>query len=159
VRNLPIEMHQRARGNLLIGLAMNEYKDEFNRGDFLVRNLLAADGEKGVLAVGALPRIGQTIQFQLRDSTAADEDLRQMLEKTKEGLSAEPLGALLCSCNGRGQGLFGMPDHDASAIAEQLGPIPLAGFFCNGEIGPVGSQNFLHSYTASIVLITPKRAE
>jgi small ligand-binding sensory domain FIST len=85
---------------------------------------------------------------------AADEDLRKLLEAAKADLEGqEPIGALLCSCNGRGVGLFGTPDHDARAVADQLGPIPLAGFFCNGEVGPVGSRNFLHGHTASIALV------
>ncbi len=157
VRSLPPAMQRRARGNLLIGLAMNEYQDDFQRGDFIIRNLLAADGERGVLAVGALPRMGQTIQFHLRDSATADEDLQEMLEKAKDELKGESIiGALLCSCNGRGHNLFGVHNHDALAVAEKLGQIPLAGLFCNGELGPVGSQNFLHSYTASIAALVHK---
>ena len=64
------------------------------------------------------------------------------------------LGSVLCACNGRGQGLFGTPHHDAAAVAEALGPIPTAGLFCNGEIGPVGGANYLHGFTASIALLT-----
>ena len=157
VQALSPEVQQRARGNLFVGLAMDEYRDEFCRGDFLIRNLVGADPESGALAVGVLPRVGQTVQFQLRDPAAADEDLRELLERAKAELGGEePVGALLCSCNGRGVGLFGMPDHDARTVAERLGPIPLAGFFCNGEIGPVGSRNFLHGYTASIALVVCK---
>jgi small ligand-binding sensory domain FIST len=158
VNALPAERKWRARGNLFVGLAIDEYRDRFGRGDFLIRNLLGADPEGGALAVGAQARVGQTVQFQLRDPKAADEDLRDLLEMAKRDLiSEQPIAALLCACNGRGTGLFGRPDHDARLVAEKLGPIPLAGFFCNGEIGPVGSQNFLHGYTASIALIVPKR--
>ncbi len=97
------------------------------------------------------------MQFQLRDRVAADEDLRELLEAARADLGAQkPIGALLCSCNGRGIGLFGTPDHDARAVANRLGPIPLVGFFCNGEVGPVGSRNFLHGYTASIALVVRK---
>ena len=156
VHGLPLPMQQRAGGNLFIGLAMDEYKDEFRRGDFLIRNLVAVDPESGVLAVGAVPRVGQTLQFQLRDSLAADEDLIEMLERARAGLADQaPVGAILCSCNGRGAGLFGSSDHDARAVEERLGPLPLAGFFCNGEIGPVGAMNFLHGFTASIAIIVP----
>jgi small ligand-binding sensory domain FIST len=160
VRSLPSQMQERARSNLLIGLAMNEYKAEFGRGDFLIRNLLGAHRETGALAVGDLPRLGQTVQFQVRDAQAADDDLRSMLmdERRTAGGSA-PVAALLCSCNGRGAGLFGAPDHDAAAVAEHLGPLPLAGFFCNGEIGPVGGRPYLHGFTASIGLIVPMDAE
>lgn len=157
LRSLPPELQRRAQRNLLVGLALDEYRDDFRRGDFLIRNLMGADPKSGGLAVGAIARVGQTIQFQLRDPAAADEDLRELLESAKRELGdREPLGGLLCSCNGRGVGMFGTPDHDARTVAERLGPIPLAGFFCNGEIGPVGSQNFLHGFTASIALVVPK---
>jgi len=157
VQSLPEDLRARARGNLFVGLAMDERREELRRGDYLIRNLLAADPEHGTLTVGAIPRSGQTLQFQLRDPAAADEDLEALLAATRRTLRGrEPLAALLCSCNGRGIGLFGVPDHDARAVAAHLGPIPLAGFFCNGEVGPVGSRNFLHGYTASIALIVRK---
>ncbi len=156
-RDLDPETQQRAQANLLVGLAMNEYRDEFQRGDFLIRNLVGVDQASGAIVVGAIPRVGQTIQFQLRDPAAADEDLHALLSRTKLELEGvEPVGALLCSCNGRGAGLFGTPDHDARTLAELLGPVPVAGFFCNGEIGPVGGENYLHGFTASIALIVPK---
>ena len=156
IEQLPEEERQRAQQNLLIGLAMDEYRDDFGRGDFLIRNLLGADRESGAISISALPREGQTLQFQVRDAEAADEDLRLLLDEAKTSAlsGGEPMAALLWSCNGRGQGLFGSPDHDAKAIADILGPIPLAGFFCNGEIGPVGSENYLHGFTASIALFS-----
>ncbi len=154
---LPEETRERASRNLLVGLAMNEYKDEFRRGDFLIRNLLGVDQQTGTIAVGAVPSVGQTLQFQMRDPTAADDDLVQLLRRAREELGGlEPVGALLCSCNGRGIGLFGRPDHDARTLSEQLGPLPVAGFFCNGEIGPIGGRPFVHGFTASIALIVPK---
>ena len=157
LRALPPEMQRRAQRNLLVGLAMDEYRSEFHRGDFLIRNVTGIDRERNTLAVGALPRVGQTLQFQLRDPEAADEDLRELLERARKELGArQPVGALLCSCNGRGVGPFGTSDHDARALVDLLGPIPVAGFFCNGEIGPVGEQNFLHGFTASIALVIPE---
>jgi small ligand-binding sensory domain FIST len=159
VRSLPEEKQQRAARNLLVGLAMDEYKDQFGRGDFLIRGLMGADQNSGAIAVGAHPRVGQTIQFQIRDATAADEDLRQLLTEAREALGGvQPVGAVLCSCNGRGEGLFGFPDHDARSLAQQLGAVPVAGFFCNGEIGPVGKDVFLHGFTASLGLIVPTDA-
>jgi small ligand-binding sensory domain FIST len=156
-KRLPADIQVRARANLLVGLAMNEYRDEFGRGDFLIRNLLGVDRETGAVSIGAMPREGQTVQFQLRDPAAADEDLHALLAKARQELEGrEVAGALLCSCNGRGIGLFGQPDHDAKTFQEELGTIPVAGFFCNGEIGPVGGKNFLHGFTASIALILPK---
>lgn len=157
LRALPPAMQRRAQRNLLVGLAMDEHRGEFRRGDFLIRNLMGIDPERGTLAVGALPRVGQTLQFQLRDPDAADEDLRELLERARKELGArQPVGALLCSCNGRGVGLFGTPDHDARTLVDLLGPIPVTGFFCNGEIGPVGERNFLHGFTASIALVIPE---
>ena len=157
LRALPPAVQRRAQGNLLVGLAMDEHRGEFRRGDFLIRNLMGVDQESGALTVGALPRVGQTIQFQLRDPDAADEDLRELLERARTELGPRrPVGALLCSCNGRGVGLFGTPDHDARTLVDLLGPIAVAGFFCNGEIGPVGEQNFLHGFTASIALVIPE---
>jgi small ligand-binding sensory domain FIST len=154
---LPIALQDRARSNLLIGLAMDEYRDEFNRGDFLIRNLIAVDRESGAIAVGAYPREGQTVQFQLRDPQAADEDLKEMLIRASFDLGGQqPVGALLCSCVSRGVDLFGSPDHDAMAVSERFGALPVAGFFCSGEIGPVARQNYLHGFTASIALILPK---
>ncbi len=156
LRKLPPAMQERARGNLLVGIAMDEYREEFRRGDFLIRNLLGVDRDRGALAVGAMPRVGQTVQFQIRDRATADEDLNEMLALASAASEDRPVAALLCSCNGRGVGLFGVPDHDAGAVARRLGPVPVAGFFCNGEIGPVGSRNFLHGFTASIALVVPR---
>ncbi len=157
VNQLSAEEQQRARGNLFIGLVMNEYLEDFHRGDFLIRNLLAADPRSGSIAVGALPRMGQTIQFQRRSAVAATEDMDELLTRARRQLGATPLyGGCLCSCNGRGRNLFGRPNHDAQMVQERLGPLGLAGFFCNGEIGPIGEKNFLHGYTASLALFLRK---
>jgi small ligand-binding sensory domain FIST len=149
-----------ARGNLFIGLVVNEYLEDFQRGDFLVRNILGADPKSGTLAVGAWPRQGQTLQFQRRDAAAADEDMRSLLDRLIGQLGRRRVyGGCLCSCNGRGRHLFGQTDHDAGLVQTKLGPIELSGFFCNGEIGPIGDKNFLHSYTASLGLFTEKSKE
>jgi small ligand-binding sensory domain FIST len=154
---LPAEEQKKARGNLFIGLVVNEYMEEFHRGDFLIRNLLGADPRSGSIAVGALPRPGQTIQFQRRSAEAATEDMSELLTRTKKKLeTASVYGGCLCSCNGRGQGLFGRPHHDAQMVQQYLGPVGLAGFFCNGEIGPVGDKSFLHGFTASLALFAKK---
>ncbi len=143
----------KSRGNLFVGLVMNEYLEEFHRGDFLVRNLLGADPRSGAIAVGALPRTGQTLQFQRRDAAAAADDMLALLGRASQTLAGAAIyGGCLCSCNGRGRNLFGAPNHDAQMIQQHLGPLGLAGFFCNGEIGPVGERNFLHGYTASLAL-------
>jgi len=157
VQSLPPELQPRAARNLLVGLAIDEYKAEFRRGDYLIRNLLGVDRASGALAIGAFPRVGQTLQFQMRDAAAADEDLRELLTRARQALGdTRPVAALLCSCNGRGVGMFGVPDHDARGVAAAFGALPLAGFFCNGEIGPVGGKTFLHGFTASLALIVPR---
>jgi small ligand-binding sensory domain FIST len=155
VTALPPDVRERARGNVFVGLAMDERRETLGRGDFLIRNLIGADPERGAIVIGAQPRLGQTLQFQIRDRASADEDLRVLLDGARSGLAAGPVAGLLCVCNGRGVGLFGEPNHDAAAVTGRLGPLPVAGFFCNGEFGPVGPRNFVHGYTASLALIVP----
>jgi small ligand-binding sensory domain FIST len=157
VNSLSPAEQRKARGNLFIGLVVNEYLEDFHRGDFLVRQLLGGDPHTGILAVGALPRAGQTMQFQRRDAAAATEDMNELLARARRELAgATVYGGCLCSCNGRGRHLFGQPHHDAQTVQQQFGPLGLAGFFCNGEIGPVGNKNFLHGYTASLALFVKK---
>jgi small ligand-binding sensory domain FIST len=134
------------RTGLHLGVVVDEHRVEFGRGDFLVRNVLGGDGESGAIVVGDDVTVGQTVQFQVRDATAADEDLREMLA------GEEAAAALLFTCNGRGVRFFGGPDHDAGVVDQLLGPLPVAGAFCAGEVGPVGGQNFLHGFTASLAL-------
>jgi small ligand-binding sensory domain FIST len=131
----------------------SEYQDHFHRGDFLVRNVVGADPESGVIAVGDLVRTGQTVQFHVRDADSAHEDLLHLL--TSGGDGPPPVGALVFTCNGRGRRLFDAPDHDARCLQECLGPLPAAGFFAQGELGPIGSRTFLHGFTASIALFEP----
>jgi small ligand-binding sensory domain FIST len=142
----------RVQQGLHVGRVINEYQETFRRGDFLVRNVLGAD-EAGGIAISDFVRVGQTVQFHIRDAESADEDLHGLLEaERRERPEARPRGALLFSCNGRGSRLFSGPNHDIGLIHEVLGPLPTTGFFAMGEIGPVGGQNFLHGFTASIVL-------
>jgi small ligand-binding sensory domain FIST len=157
VQQLPADEQRKVQGNLHIGLVVNEYLENFQRGDFLVRNLLGGDPNSGVLAVGALPRMGQTIQFQRRDAAAASEDLSELLAQTKKNLAGtEIYGGCLFCCNGRGKNLFGRTSHDAELVQAHFGPTGVAGFFCNGELGPVGEKNFLHGFTASLALFVKK---
>jgi small ligand-binding sensory domain FIST len=134
------------RAGLHLGLVVDEHQAEFGRGDFLVRNVLGGDQESGAIVVGDEIAVGQTVQFHVRDAAAADEDLRELLS----GVDAEAV--LLFTCNGRGQHLFGIPDHDAGVVEQLLGPLPVAGAFCAGEIGPIGGRNSLHGFTASLAL-------
>ena len=135
-----------------LGVVMNEYQDSFQRGDFLIVNVLGADRSSGALATGGLMRVGQTIQFHIRDAETADEDLRQLLDEHQVPSGARGRAALLFSCNGRGSRMFPDPNHDALAVQQCLGPMPLAGFFAQGELGPVGKKNYIHGFTASVAL-------
>ncbi|HET7246162.1 MAG TPA: FIST N-terminal domain-containing protein [Streptosporangiaceae bacterium] len=136
-----------------LGMVIDEYQAEPGQGDFLIRGITGIDPESGAMAVGDEVVVGQTVQFHVRDAGSADEDLRRTLEREAAALGARrAAGALLFTCNGRGSRLFTEPDHDAGLLAEVLGKIPVAGFFCAGELGPVGGQNFLHAFTASIAL-------
>lgn len=151
--NLPADEQDKTRGNLLVGLVVNEYLEEFHRGDFLIRNLLGADPRSGSIAIGAWPRPGQTIQFQRRDAEAATEDMTHLLSHARANLGGSTLlGGCLCCCNGRGQRMFGRENHDAALVQNALALPGLTGFFCSGEIGPVGNRSFLHGFTASLAL-------
>jgi small ligand-binding sensory domain FIST len=159
VEGLMNEGAEIAPGSIHAGLAVSEYIDEFRRGDFLVRNLLGADAASGRVDIGAAVEVGRTLQFQFRDRDAADQELRAQCQALQELNSRRPVAVLLFSCAGRGQQFFGVPNHDAGVIAEILGPQPLAGFFCNGEIGPVGVASYLHGYTASAAVFYDRSAE
>jgi small ligand-binding sensory domain FIST len=137
---------------IYLGRAINEQQGQFRRGDFLIRNLLGlADEDSGALAVGDLLRVGITVQFHVRDAATAAEDLRTLLGQA----APQPAGVLLFSCNGRGTRLFASRDQDLLATRQALGPVPVAGFFCAGELGPVGGRNFIHGHTASLALFRP----
>lgn len=138
--------------SLHVGRVINEYQDRFQRGDFLVRNVIGMDRDSGALAITDRVRAGQTIQFHVRDAATADEDLHELLQLHVNTHEKRPAGALLFTCNGRGSRLFKQPDHDARAVRAEVGDVPLAGFFAGGEIGPVGGQNFIHGFTATLVL-------
>jgi len=139
---------------LHIGIAIDEHRSRFERGDFLVRNLVGADQQAGAIAIGDFVQEGQTVQFQLRDAKSASDDLHVLLAADRSKHKNPPLGALLFSCCGRGEGLFGYSHHDSAVVQERLGQIPVAGFFAQGEIGPVGGKNFLHGYTASLAIFS-----
>lgn len=151
-KDAPDEDRQLAQQALFVGIVMDEYKHEFKRGDFLIRACLGIDPESGAGVIADRIEAGQTVQIHLRDAKAATEDLNSMLKAYKNQQSRSPQGAFVFSCNGRGQHLFEEPDHDIKIIQSHIGPVPAAGFFCAGEIGPVGGKNFLHGFTDSIAL-------
>lgn len=147
---------QLARHSLFLGVVMKEDRQEYHQGDFLIRNLIGIDSRSGALAVGALVDPGAVVQFHLRDAETSAQDLDAMLTRHQ---GSEPLpsqGALLFSCLGRGQFLYGRADHDTDAFRRRVGDVPLGGFFCNGEIGPVSGTTFLHGYTSAFGLFRAK---
>lgn len=143
---------ERARlaAGLHVGIAVDEHRETFGRGDFLIRNLIGVDREAGALAVAERVTVGTTVQFQVRDAHAANEDLQALLALASADGPAD--GALVFTCNGRGMRLFGEPDHDARAVDATVPSGAVAGMFCAGEIGPVGARSFVHGFTASVVL-------
>ena len=149
---LPTHEQALIQRGLHVGRVVSEYQDQFEQGDFLVRNVLGIDPDEGSIAVADFLRPGQTIQFQIRDQHTADAELNQLLQQLQNDENFTAGGGLLFSCNGRGTRLFSEPHHDASAVDQALGSIPLAGFFAAGEIGPVGKENFMHGFTASLAL-------
>ena len=135
-----------------IGIALNEYQESFHRGDFLILNVIGVDKKSGALKAGGLIRVGQTVQFQIRDGETADADLKRLLERHSSEHPRLPAASLLFSCNGRGSRMFSTTDHDATLIQQHLGPLPLSGIFAQGEWGPVGGKNYIHGFTASVAL-------
>lgn len=135
-----------AQHSLFVGIASNEFKTRLEQGDFLVRNLLGVDPKTGAIAVGDRIRPGQRIQFHLRDAETSGEDLELLLDRHAN--KTDTIGALMFSCLGRGEGLYGQPNYDSGLFDRYFPKVPVSGFFCNGEIGPVGSTTFLHGYTS-----------
>ena len=133
-------------GGLHLGRVIDEHRSEFGPGDFLVRNVVGVDRATGAVAVNDEVPVGTTVQFHVRDADTADEDLRALLAARHGD------GALVFTCNGRGERLFDQPDHDAAVVSELVGPVPTAGFFAAGEFGPIGGSNFVHGFTAAIAL-------
>jgi small ligand-binding sensory domain FIST len=148
---LPTREQRLVQRALHVGRVVSEYQDRFEQGDFLVRNVVGIDSSTGAVAIGDYIRPGQTVQFHVRDQEAADAELQQLLASASRQTPAA-LGGLLFTCNGRGTRMFSQPHHDAEAISRACGQLPLAGFFAAGEIGPIGRQNFVHGFTASVAL-------
>lgn len=144
-----------ARG-LQCGVAVDQRRLDFERGDFLVRAVLGIDRATGAVAVGDVVEVGATVQFQVRDAATAGEDLMTLLRGHATSSMAlgggHPAGALVFTCNGRGSFMFGDAHHDATIVADVLGDVPAAGMFCAGEVGPIGPRNALHGFTASVAV-------
>lgn len=183
IESLPPAERQQLDKGVFLGRVINEYKDRFGRGDYLIRKVIGVEQTHGALAVADALRVGQTVRFHMRDAVTASEDLRLLLSAQR--LREPALGAMLITCNGRGTRLFDRPDHDAEALCNALtepggladeapptehmpgvgggwsGPTakspPVAGFFAGGEIGPVGAESFLHGHTACAAIFRSGR--
>jgi small ligand-binding sensory domain FIST len=142
---------------LLAGLVIDENQADYGADDYLMRAVMGGDADQGTLVVGDVVRVGQTFRFHVRDAESADAGLRAALRAHATG-GERPQAALLFACNGRGLNMYAEADHDAAAVADELGPIPLAGMFCSGEIGPVGGQTFLHGFTATMALLVSRES-
>jgi small ligand-binding sensory domain FIST len=153
VDTLPEEDHQLLQRGLLIGQAIYHDREQMGRGDFLIRGVLAADHHDGSITIGGNIQSGEMVQFHVRDALTAQEDLEMML--IPQAFRPVASGALLFTCNGRGRRLFDHPNGDISVVQRSLGNIPLSGFFCAGEIGPVGGRNFVHGHTACLAIFRP----
>jgi small ligand-binding sensory domain FIST len=145
-----------ARESLFVGRVIDEHKEQFLRGDFLIHNIMGVDRKSGALAMAGHARVGATVQFHVRDAASADEDLRKLLAAHAETSVA---GAVIFGCNGRGTNMWPQAGHDAGVLREVLGDIPVAGCFCGGEFGPVGGKNFIHGFTASIALFKQRQVD
>ncbi|MFD6949359.1 histidine kinase [Nocardiopsis sp. TSRI0078] len=149
VEDLSEEDRALAEQGLHVGIAMDEYADAHEQGDFLVRTLAGADPELGALTIGDMVEVGQTVRFQVRDAGTADEDFARRLADF--GAQHSVGAGLLFSCNGRGASLFPHADHDVLAVHRALGVDAVAGFFAAGEIGPVSGVNHVHGFTACLL--------
>ncbi|NJP09072.1 MAG: hypothetical protein HC866_05930 [Leptolyngbyaceae cyanobacterium RU_5_1] len=151
IQSLSEEDRALAQHSLFVGVAQTEFKQTLEQGDFLIRQLIGVDPRVGAIAIGDRIRPGQRIQFHLRDAKASAEDLETLLHRYHTTITANStpaIGALMFACLGRGQGLYGEPDFDSQLFSQHLPDVPLSGFFCNGEIGPVGGSTFLHGFTS-----------
>ncbi len=144
------------QNSLFLGVVMDPFESSPGIGDFLIRNIVGANPDAGQLAVGQMLREGQLVQFHLRDAQTSTENLSNMLDEYQSTPFGPETGALMFSCLGRGKYLYEEPDHDTDLFREKIGDLPLTGFFCNGEIGPVSGSTFLHGYTSSFGIFKPQ---
>ena len=143
------------RQSLFLGLVMDAQREVYEPGDFLIRSISGMDADRGGLVTGAVLDENRVVQFHLRDAAASAHDLDAHLRAYARAEPEAPAGALLFSCLGRGEMLYGRPNHDSDLIRARLGDVPVGGFFCNGEFGRVGGRTWLHGYTSSIGFFRP----
>lgn len=154
INALPRDVGLEVERNLMLGFPVDEYQEQFHRGDFVIRGLLGIDEERGALVVGSLPRCGQTVQFQLRDAGSSALDLQQVLVDARALVGeSDVVAGMICTCKGRGSAMFGRPDHDARAVRAAFRDLPFAGMFSFGEIGPVRGVPALNGFAMSLGVI------
>ena len=152
IAGLEAEQQRLAASGLMLGVVIDENQPSYERGDFLVRPIVGADADSQTIVIGERVRVGQTVRMQVRDPASADQDLREALGIRAAALGPDgAAGVLLFTCNGRGRHMFEIENHDVDVVEDALGA-PAAGFFCAGEIGPVGGTNFLHGFTATMAV-------
>ena len=154
----PTRDQELMRSALQMGVVMTKAQEVYRQGDFLIRDIIALDGQSGAVSVATSVETGQVVQFHIRDAQTSAEDLDKLLSERIQDTDP-PAGALLFSCLGRGEGLYGEPDHDSLAFARHTNAAPLGGFFCNGEIGPVAGRTHLHGYTSAFATFRRKRVD
>ncbi len=155
LQELTEDERELAQHSLFVGVAHSAFRMELRQGDFLIRNLVGIDPRVGAVAIGDRVRSGQRIQFHLRDHTTSTVDLKTLLQQHRQEHPEQAAGALMFSCLGRGEDLYDAPHHDSSLFQQVMGDVPVSGFFCAGEIGPIGGATFLHGYTAVFGIIAP----
>ena len=144
--------------SLFLGLAMRGDAEQYVPGDFLIRNILGMDPQSGALWVNAQVPANSVVQFHLRDASTSAYDLERALTHYRAStLSAASSGALLFSCTGRGMGLYGQTDHDSNAFRRLVADVPVGGFFCDGEIGPVHNSTYVHGYTSAFAVFSERK--
>lgn len=155
---LPSTDREMLSQTLFLGMAMRADADEYVTGDFLIRNILGMDPQSGALWVNAHVPANSVVQFHVRDAGASALDLERVLRDYRAStLSATASGALLFSCVGRGIGLYGQADHDSNAFRRLVADVPIGGFFCSGEIGPIQNSTYLHGYTSSFAVFSERK--
>lgn len=154
--SLPPDEVQRALGSLFVGIAIDELKYPLTRGDYLVRNITGIDTTSGAIGIAEHVRVGQTVQFNLRDRQSAQDDMEETLKEMAEAVRDQsPSFGLYFNCLGRGLRIYDKPNHDVNAIKSFFGEIPLIGFMGNAEFAPVGKRNWVHNYTGVLALFSP----
>ena len=154
IEELPPDDLALVQGGLLMGIVVDANKPDYVQGDFLVRGLVGADPATGQVAVAADVHAGP-------GRAAARARRRQRRPRPARGArrsgwprsaAARPAGALLFACNGRGRGCSAAADHDAEAVADELGGRPGRGVLRRGRDRPGRRRDFLHSFTATVAV-------